>query len=304
MFTGSAVALITPFSDNRVDYKALARLFEFHCANRTDAIVVCGTTGESATLTHEEHEELISFSARELPSPRGKEGAPWLIAGTGSNSTAEAVRLTAHAAEVGVDAALVITPYYNKPTQSGLIRHFETVAQAVDLPLIPYCVPGRTAVNIAVDTAVALSQLPGVVGLKEASGDLEQISEIIRRSGDGFSVWSGDDSMTWPIIAMGGKGVISVTANVAPRRMHDFVAACLAGNVETARRMHHDLFSLHKVMFVETSPIPVKTAVQLMHEAGVPGVPPAGNLRPPLYEISDAGREKLVRVLKERGVLP
>lgn len=304
MFTGSAVALVTPFSADGVDFAALGHLLDFHCAEGTDAILVCGTTGESATLSHQEHEAIIAFATRHIPQPRGTAGRPWVIAGTGSNSTAEAIRLTCHAEQCGADAALLITPYYNKPTQSGLIRHFEAIAAASRIPLIPYCVPSRTGVNLQVETVVALAQLPTVIGIKEASGNLEQISEIIRRCGDRFSVWSGDDSMSYPIIALGGKGVISVTANVLPRGMHEFAAACLAGDMPNARRLHHALFPLHKALFVETNPIPVKTAVQMMHDAGVHGVPSVGPLRPPLYEPSAASREIIIAALRSARILP
>lgn len=304
MFTGSAVAIVTPFDDSdRVDFHAFERLLQFHCDNGTDAILVCGTTGESATLTHAEHEEIITFAAKRLSGKRGQPGMPYLIAGTGSNNTAEAIRLTAHAAEAGADAALLITPYYNKPTQSGLLRHFEAIAAATPIPLIPYCVPSRTVLNINVETAVTLAQMPTVIGIKEASGNLEQISEIIRLAPESFSVWSGDDALTFPIMALGGKGVISVTANLVPRAIHEFATTCLAGDMARARAMHHRLFPLHKAMFLETNPIPVKTAMRLLHEAGIAGIPPVGHLRPPLYAPSEAVVARLRAALQEAEVL-
>ncbi|MDX2348078.1 MAG: 4-hydroxy-tetrahydrodipicolinate synthase, partial [Nitrospirota bacterium] len=213
MFSGSLVAIVTPFSKGKFDEKAMADLIEFHIANGTDGIVPCGTTGESATLTPDEHERVVAVTV-EVVNKRIT-----VIAGTGSNSTDEAIIFTKHAKAVGADGALLITPYYNKPTQEGLFRHFEAVAKAVDLPQILYNIPGRTSINMLPDTTARLSQIPSIIGIKEGSGSLQQVSEIIHRSKPGFLVLSGDDPLTLPMMALGGKGVITVTANVAPTDM-------------------------------------------------------------------------------------
>ncbi len=258
MFEGSFVAIVTPFKNGAVDEDALRRLIEFQIANGTQGIVPCGTTGESATLTHEEHDQVIAIAVEACA------GKVPVLAGTGSNSTFEAIKLTQHAEKAGADGSLLITPYYNKPSQEGLYRHFETVAKETDLPIILYNVPGRTSVNMLPETVERLSKIKNIVGIKEASGSLTQITEVIARCGDDFSVISGDDPLLLPILSVGGKGVISVTANVLPAKVAQLCGAAMKGDMETARKLHHELFRLNEAMFVETNPVPVKKALHLM----------------------------------------
>ncbi len=256
MFTGSLVALVTPFRDGKVDLKRLEELVEFHIESGTHGLVPCGTTGESSTLSHSEHELVISSVVNMA------DGRIPVLAGTGSNSTSEALRLTRFAKEAGADGALLITPYYNKPTQRGLVQHFETIALEVDLPLFLYNVPSRTGVNMLPRTVIECSKLPNVVGIKEASGNIDQTVEILRESE--ITVLSGDDSLTLPLMAVGAKGVISVAANVVPREMVDLVDFAADGNFSGAKELHFRLFPLFKGLFVETNPIPVKAALHLM----------------------------------------
>ncbi|QPJ64222.1 MAG: 4-hydroxy-tetrahydrodipicolinate synthase [Candidatus Nitrohelix vancouverensis] len=258
MFEGSFVAIVTPFKNEAVDEYALRRLIEFQIANGTQGIVPCGTTGESATLTHEEHDQVIAIAVEACA------GKVPVLAGTGSNSTFEAIKLTQHAEKAGADGSLLITPYYNKPSQEGLYRHFETVAKETDLPIILYNVPGRTSVNMLPETVERLSKIRNIVGIKEASGSLTQITEVIARCGEDFSVISGDDPLLLPILSVGGKGVISVTANVLPAKVAQLCGAAMKGDMETARKLHHELFRLNEAMFVETNPVPVKKALHLM----------------------------------------
>jgi 4-hydroxy-tetrahydrodipicolinate synthase len=282
MFSGSIVAIVTPFSKGKVDEKDLAELIEFHIAQGTNGIVPCGTTGESATLTPEEHERVVSVTVevvnRRIP----------VIAGTGSNSTDEAIIFTKHAQAAGADAALLITPYYNKPPQEGLYRHFAAVAKAVDLPQILYNIPGRTSINMSPATVGRLSEIPNIIGIKEGSGSLQHVSEIIQRSRPDFIVLSGDDPLTLPTIALGGKGVITVTANVAPTDMAIMVKTALEGNFEKARLLHYKLAPLFGALFLETNPIPVKAALAMMgkmsEEVRLPLTPLAVEFRPQLQE--------------------
>lgn len=282
MFTGSLVAIITPFSSGKFDEKAMADLIEFHVVHGTNGIVPCGTTGESATLTPKEHERVVSVTV-EIANKR----IP-VIAGTGSNSTDEAITFTKHAKSMGADGALLITPYYNKPPQEGLYRHFEAVAKAVDLPQILYNIPGRTSINLLPATVSRLSEIPNIVGIKEGSGNLLQVSDIIQRSRPDFLVLSGDDALTLPIIALGGKGVITVTANVAPSDMANMVAAALEGNYKKAQSLHYKLAPLFGALFLETNPIPVKAALAMMgkitEEIRLPLTPLTDELRPILQE--------------------
>ena len=286
MFTGSMTALVTPFRAGEVDRTALATLVEMQIEGGTHALVPCGSTGESATLTHQEHAEVV----REVVKlARGR--VP-VIAGTGSNSTAEAIRLTRAAEDAGAAGALLISPYYNRPTQEGIYRHYAAVADATKLPLIVYNIPGRTASNIAPETLGRLSRISNVVGVKEASGSLAQVIEVIAASGPDFAVYAGDDVLTLPIMAVGGKGVITVAANVVPRDFADFANALLAGDLERGRTLMHRLLPLVRALGLEVNPIPVKTALAMMGKC-------AEEFRLPLTCMTAANRTALERVLKE-----
>lgn len=291
MFRGSIVAIVTPFRDGRVDEDAFRKLIEFHIREGTDAIVPCGTTGESATLSHEEHERVVEIAvetaAKRVP----------IIAGTGSNSTAEAIRLTQHAREAGADGALLITPYYNKPTQEGLFQHFKAVAAAADVPIVLYNVPSRTGVNLLPQTIARLAGVSNIVAVKEASGSLTQVSEIVALCGEKITVLSGDDPLTLPMLAVGARGVISVTANVAPGQVAALIKAFESGDLAQAREIHYRLRALNDAMFYETNPIPVKTALGLM---GM--IHP--ELRLPLCPMAEANLARLKGVLQEFGLLP
>lgn len=289
MFQGSIVALVTPFKQGELDEKALRDLVEFHIVEGTNAIVPCGTTGESATLSHEEHCRVI-----EIVINQAKKRLP-VIAGAGSNSTKEAVFLTEHAKKSGADAVLSITPYYNKPTQAGLYQHFKTIAEQVDIPIVLYNVPGRTGVNMLPDTVVELSKIKNIVGVKEASGSLDQAGAILQHTDDSFDVISGEDSLTFPMMAMGAKGVISVTANVAPKKMAQMCKAVLENNMIEARKLHYELIDLSKAVFYETNPIPAKKAVYLMGLI-------ENEIRLPLVEMTKENTEKLKTVMKNLGI--
>jgi 4-hydroxy-tetrahydrodipicolinate synthase len=258
MFSGAFTAIVTPFKNGQVDEKAFKNLIRFGMDGGVNGFVPCGTTGESPTLSHEEHNRVVEMTVKEVS------GQAKVIAGTGSNSTAEAISLTRHAKQVGVDAALLVSPYYNKPTQEGLYNHFKAIAEAVDIPLVLYNIQGRTAVNIENSTMEKLSRIPNIVGVKEASGSILQMSEVIRLCGSDFDVLSGDDQMTFPLMALGGKGVISVVTNIIPDRMSDLVRSMLAGDVDKARTIHFEIYELCQTMFVETNPIPIKAALSLM----------------------------------------
>jgi len=288
---GSMVALVTPFQGERVDGRRLRSLVEWHVKAGTSALVPCGTTGESATLSHEEHEQVIE---QVIQAARGR--IP-VMAGTGSNNTDEAIRLTRHAQRAGADAALLISPYYNRPTQEGLYRHFRAVASAADLPLILYNIASRTGVNVEPETFARLCALPTVVGVKEASGSLEQMARIKQLCGDRFTLISGDDALTLPVLAIGGTGVISVVANILPRQVAQLVRAFERGRLAEARRLHYRLLPITRAMFLETNPIPVKTAMGLM---GL--IDPA--LRLPLCPMSAAHLAQLAAVLRAARLLP
>ncbi|MFA5094416.1 MAG: 4-hydroxy-tetrahydrodipicolinate synthase [Candidatus Omnitrophota bacterium] len=289
MFEGSIVALVTPFKNGKVDEDKLAELVEFHLKNGTSGIVPCGTTGESATLTHEEHNRVIEVVIR-----AANKKIP-VIAGTGSNSTAEAIELTKFAEKAGADAALLLSPYYNKPTQRGLYMHYKAVADSVKMPIIPYNIQSRTAVNIEPETFQKLAQIKNIVGVKESSGNLEQISRIRYLCGPDFAILSGDDALTLPILAIGGTGVISVAANIIPRDVADLVAAFKKGDIKKAQDLHYKLLPLIKALFIETNPIPVKTAMEL---AGM--IEP--ELRLPLCHMSEENLAKLAEALKKYGL--
>ncbi len=289
MFQGSIVALATPLHSNKIDEDKLRNLVEFHIENGTHCIIPCGTTGESATLTYDEHCEVI-----EIVIDQVKKRIP-VIAGAGSNSTHETIFLAEHAKKVGADAVLLITPYYNKPTQQGLIKHYETIANSVDIPQIVYNVPSRTGVNMLPETVVELSFNKNIVGVKEASGSLDQAGYIIKHADKDFAVISGEDSLTFAMMCMGGKGVISVANNVAPRLVSDMCNNLLSGDIVAARDIHYKLHDLFKVLFIESNPIPVKRALHMMGMAD-------DEVRLPLVNMTDAGSDKLRKVLNDLGI--
>ncbi len=288
MLKGSIVALVTPFNgDGSINEEKLKKLIDWHIEKGTDAILVCGTTGESATLSHPEHRKMVEmgvkFTNKKVP----------LVAGCGSNSTREALELVEHARKVGADYALVITPYYNKPTQEGLYQHFKTIADKVDIPIIIYNVPSRTGSNILPETVARVYRdCKNIVGIKEASGSLDQITRIMTLVDKEFLLFSGSDEVNLPILAVGGVGAVSVLANVMPKESHDLVASFLAGNIDEARRLQLYLYDMIKALFMETNPIPAKTALGLM---GL--IEPA--LRLPLYKMSEANLGKLKKILKQ-----
>ncbi|MDD5746847.1 MAG: 4-hydroxy-tetrahydrodipicolinate synthase [Candidatus Omnitrophica bacterium] len=291
MFKGAMVAIITPFNNNRLDEEKLKELVEFHIKNKTSAIVPCGTTGESATLSLAEHERVIELVV-EIVNKR----VP-VIAGTGSNNTAEAIRLTKHAKEAGADAALLITPYYNKPTQKGLYLHFKQIAENVDIPLILYNIAGRTAVNMEPETIARLAhEFRNIVGVKEASGSLEQMSRIKLLCPKEFGLISGDDALTLPVLAIGGTGVISVVANIVPHDVVRLVEEFEKGNLKKAQEMHYKLLPLIKAMFLETNPICVKTAMEMIGMC-------EPELRLPLCPMSEENVQKLNHALRDYGLL-
>lgn len=290
MFSGSIVAIVTPFKGGEVDEEKYRELIEFQIENGTSAIVPCGTTGESATLTVAEHTRVIEIAIEAV-----NKRVP-VIAGTGGNSTMEAMELTKHAKESGADATLQVTPYYNKPTQEGLYQHFKAIADAVPLPQVLYNVPGRTSVNMLPETVARLAELPEVVAVKEASGNLGQMADIVRLAGDKITLLSGDDNLTLPVLSIGGKGVISVVANIVPADNAAMVQAWEDGDVETARERYYRLLPLCKAMFYETNPIPVKTSLALMGKI-------EDGMRLPLSPMAPANLEKLKKVLGEYGLL-
>ena len=286
MFQGSIVAIITPFKNGAVDEEKLRELVEFQIENGTDAIVPCGTTGESSTLSYVEHDRVIEIVVEQV-----NKRVP-VIAGTGSNSTHEAIEITRHAKELGADGALLVTPYYNKPSQEGLFLHYKAVADAVALPQILYNVPGRTGVNLLPETVARLSAHANIVAIKEATGSLQQASEVLDLCGDNITVLSGDDFITFPMMACGAKGVISVVANIMPKEVAALTDAFFAGNLEEARRLHLRLLKISNAMFIESNPVPVKTAAGLMGKCG-------DEVRLPLAPMLDANKAKLMAVMKQ-----
>jgi 4-hydroxy-tetrahydrodipicolinate synthase len=290
MFEGMLTALVTPFRDGEIDEAALRALVERQIEAGIDGLVPCGSTGESATLSHAEHRRVVEIVVH------ATHGRVPVVAGAGSNNTREAIELTLYAKEAGADGALLISPYYNKPTQEGLFLHYAEIARRTAFPLVLYNIPGRTASNMLPATVARLADLEQVVGIKEACGDLAQISEVIDRCPASFSVLSGDDALTLPILAIGGKGVISTTANVAPAEMVSLVRSFRAGDADTARRCHLRLLPLFDALFAETNPIPVKAALQLTGAIGP-------EIRLPLTPLSEPNRERLQVVLKELGLV-
>lgn len=289
MFSGSLVAIVTPLKNGKVDEPAFADLIEFQIANGTHGIVPCGTTGESATLSPEEHERVVDLTV-EIVNRRVT-----VIAGTGSNSTDEAITFTKHAKAAGADGALLITPYYNKPMQEGLVQHYSAVAKASDIPLVLYNIPGRTGLNMTPATVARLSDIPTIVAIKEGSGSLQQVSSIIEQCGEKITVLAGDDPLTLPMMAIGAKGVITVTANIAPSDMANMVNLAIKGNFQEAKTLHYKLSPLFTALFYETNPIPVKAALAKMGKI-------QNELRLPLTSLSPQNQEKLFQVMKTCGL--
>ncbi|MDX1775690.1 MAG: 4-hydroxy-tetrahydrodipicolinate synthase [Desulfobulbales bacterium] len=291
IFQGAFVAIVTPFIDGQIDEQGLVDLIEFHIANGTHGIVPCGTTGESATMSHEEHHRVVELTVSTV------KGRVPVIAGSGSNSTAEAINLTKHAKQAGVDGVLMVSPYYNKPSQEGLYQHYKAVADAVDIPIILYNVPSRTSSNVLPQTVARLAAIDNIVGIKEATGSLNQVSDVVRLCPEDFVVLSGDDFTSMPTVLVGGKGVISVTSNVAPKDMAQMMEAALAGDLNRARDLHYKLFPLMQAMFYETNPVPAKKSLELM------GKIKSGNPRLPLYPMDDETLSRLQAVLAGYGLV-
>ena len=288
LFIGSAVAIVTPFTDNGVDYQTLEKQIEFQIKGGTDAIVVCGTTGEASTMPDDEHIAVIKFAVEKI-----NKRVP-VIAGTGSNDTRHAIELSKAAEDVGADGLLSVTPYYNKATQKGLYEHFKLIANSVKIPIILYNVPGRTNLNLNPDTVKALSELPNIIAVKECN--LGQVGEIVNLCSDDFAVYSGDDNTILPVLSLGGKGVISTMANIIPQDTHDMVAKFFQGDINGAIKLQLQTLNLIKALFSEVNPIPIKAAVNLLGFK-------AGQCRMPLTELSDENLELLRREMKAYGLL-
>ena len=288
---GSIVALVTPMQeDGRVDYVALRRLIDWHITEGTDCIGVVGTTGESPTVSVDEHCEIIRVAVEHA------KGRVPIMAGTGGNSTAEAIELSRFALQVGADCTLSVVPYYNKPSQEGIYRHFKAIAEAVDVPMVLYNVPGRTVADMQVDTALRLAQVPGIVGIKEASGQIERAAWLIKRAPAGFNIYSGDDSTAVALMLLGGHGNVSVTANVAPRAMHELCVAAMAGKAREAAAIHLRLLPLHRDLFIESSPAPTKWAMARLGLCG-------DALRLPITPLTPAGQTVVEQSLRDAGLL-
>lgn len=283
---GSMVAIVTPFRDGKIDVEAFKNLINFQIQNGTSVIVPCGTTGESATLSHDEHDEVIRLAVEHV------NGRAKVLGGAGSNSTREALRLHKYCEKIGTDAALHITPYYIKPTQEGLYEHFKAIADSCGLPVVLYNVPGRTGVNLLPETVARLASHTNIIGIKEASGSLTQATEIIRSTPDDFYLYSGEDALTYSLYALGAKGAISVTCNVEPKRCSDQYLAIQENDYAKAKEIHYQLFDLHQAMFFETNPIPVKAALSMMGLI-------AEEYRLPMTKMSEGNRERLKKVLKD-----
>ncbi|MDY6915890.1 MAG: 4-hydroxy-tetrahydrodipicolinate synthase [Candidatus Cloacimonadota bacterium] len=291
MLEGSFVALVTPFKEGEIDYNSYEKLIDFHIKNKTDGILLCGTTGESPSLASDEKERFVRFGIQKI-----EKKVPVMV-GTGSNNLSHTIAATTNAAEWGADYALVITPYYNKPTQEGMYYYFKAVATNTDIPIVIYNVPGRTGVNINADTTLRLAKdFKNIVGIKEASGDLNQISRIVKNAPEGFSVMSGEDALNLPIMSCGGKGAISVTANIVPQMVHNLVEFALKNKFKKALEIHLKLLDLNYAMFLETNPIPVKEALYLMKMI-------EREIRLPLYYISKANKVKLQKILEENKLI-
>ncbi len=289
MLQGAITAIVTPFKDGKLDEGAYRELIEFQIKGGINGIVPCGTTGESATLSHEEHKRVVEACVDQV-----KKRVP-VVAGTGSNNTAEALELTRHAETAGADYALLITPYYNKPTQEGLYQHFKTIAEGSSIPIVVYNVPSRTSVNLLPETVARLAEFKNIVAIKEATGDLKQCAKIVELCGDKLTLLSGDDFTVLPLLAIGGMGVISVVSNVTPEDMSGMCAAFFKGDLATARKLHYKMWPLMEAMFYETNPTPAKTALKMMGKL-------TGEVRQPLCPMSTANEEKLRQVLQKYGL--
>ena len=290
MLQGAITAIVTPFKDGKLDETAYRELIEFQLKGGINGIVPCGTTGESATLSHEEHKRVVEACVDQV-----KKRVP-VVAGTGSNNTAEALELTRHAQIAGADYALLITPYYNKPTQEGLYQHFKTIADNTSIPMVVYNVPTRTSVNLLPETVARLAEFPNIMAIKEATGDLKQCAKIVELCGDKITLISGDDFTVLPLLAIGGMGVISVVSNVTPQDMAGMCAAFFKGDLKTAQQLHYKMWPLMEAMFYETNPTPAKTALKMMGKI-------TGEVRQPLCPLSPANEDKLRQVLKKYGLI-
>lgn len=289
LFTGSGVAIVTPFKNDKIDFNKLSELIEWHIKEGTDAIIICGTTGEASTMTEQEHKDAIRYTVekvnRRIP----------VIAGTGSNNTKHALEMSKYAEAVGADGLLIVTPYYNKTTQNGLIEHYTTIADSVNIPIIIYNVPGRTGLNILPKTLARLANHPNIKAVKEASGDISQVAEIARLCPEDFYIYSGNDDIIVPVLSVGGDGVISVVANILPKDTHDIVAKFLDGDIDGSRKLQLKMKGLIDALFVETNPIPIKTAMNLLGmDVGV--------LRLPLTEMSENNKNLLIKEMEAYGL--
>lgn len=289
LFEGSGVALVTPFKNNKVDYDKLSELIEFHIENNTDSIIICGTTGESSTMSDFEKRETIKFTVEKV-----RNRIP-VIAGTGGNNTSYSIELSKYAEEVGVDGLLLVTPYYNKATQKGLIEHYKAIASSVNIPIILYNVPGRTGVNILPKTVYELSKIENIKAIKEASGNISQVAQIAKLCGNDFYIYSGNDDMIVPILSLGGKGVISVVANILPNETHEVVTKFLKGDILEAKNIQLKMLDLINSLFIEVNPIPIKTAMNVLGME-------VGNLRLPLTNMDENNMRILISAIEEYGV--
>ena len=288
LFTGSGVALVTPFTQDGIDFNKLGELIEFQIAEKTDAIIICGTTGEASTMPDEEHKAAIRYTVEKVA------GRVPVIAGTGSNDTFHCIELSIYAQDVGADGLLLVSPYYNKTTQKGLIEHFTMVANSVKIPIVLYNVPGRTGLNITPETLQVLSKIDNIVAMKEASGNIAQVAQMIALCGDSIDMYSGNDDMIVPVLSLGGKGVISVVANIAPKDTHNIVEMYVAGDVKGSAQLQLKMLDLINALFVEVNPIPIKTAMNLLGYN-------VGNLRMPLTDMSDKNLALLKDSLVKNG---
>ncbi|KGG79536.1 4-hydroxy-tetrahydrodipicolinate synthase [Caloranaerobacter azorensis H53214] len=291
LFTGSGVALVTPYKNGQIDFDKLGELIEWHIDNNTDAIIICGTTGEASTMTDEEKKQTIKFTVEKV-----NKRIP-VIAGTGSNNTKHAIELSVYAESIGAGGLLIVTPYYNKTTQKGLIEHYLAIANEVNIPIIVYNVPGRTGLNIKPNTVAKLSEHPNIKAIKEASGNISQVAEIARLCPEDFYIYSGNDDMVVPLLSLGGKGVISVVANILPKDTHNMVMYYLNGDIDNARKIQLKMKGLIDALFIETNPIPIKTAMNLL------GMD-VGELRLPLTTMSEDNLQRLIREMEDYGLSP
>jgi 4-hydroxy-tetrahydrodipicolinate synthase len=290
MLKGAFTAIVTPFKNGQFDEAAYRELIEFQIQGGIHGIVPCGTTGESPTLSHDEHKKVVETCIDQV-----KKRVP-IIAGSGSNSTSESLELTKHAQAAGADYALMITPYYNKPTQEGLYQHYKTIASQTKIPIVVYNVPGRTSVNLLPETVARLAELPNIAGLKDATGDLKQGAKTLELCGDKITVLSGDDFTTFPLLCVGGMGVISVVSNVVPGDMAGMCDAFFKGDLATARKLHYKMWPLMEAMFIETNPVPVKAAMKLLGKI-------TGDVRQPLWPMSKGNEDKLRQVMQKYGLI-